>query len=685
MTIPFLRARTCVAALAGLMLALSSVAVAQSSTIPPDSPAAAALRRAEASVQNILSVPNSQRNFQNTIGAIDDLLARIELDTNMTMFLAYVSTDAAERERGQQAEQDVTNWLIDLAKREDLYRAVQAYADTRPRLAGEQERLLAHTLRDYRRAGMNLPAAQRETLAGVEKELNKLSIEFETNIREDETRVPLTRDELAGMSDEYLDGLTRTATGMYLVGMSYPEFLPIMDLCEKETTRNKVWLAYKRRGGQSNVRLLEKILALRAEQAQLLGYAHPADYEIEVKMAKNADNVMAFYDKLRPMVRKKALRDYDEFVTAKRNHTGNRQAELHPWDFSFYQNKLKKDTYAVDGEKVREYFPLDRVIDGLFSVTQSLFGLRYEDITAQARTNGRPLWHEDVRVFRVFDDANGKQLGEFYLDLHPRDNKYGHAAQWGLAQHKVWSDGRVTKPVAALVCNFTKPTAQKPSLLSHDEVETFFHEFGHCLHTILSEARYWQFSGTAVERDFVEAPSQMLENWVWSTDALGTFAQHYKTGAPFPQDLLDGMLAGRYLGSGMMAERQFYYGLFDMNCHLRSDGVVDTTQLAHDLWGEQGSGVELYAGVPETHFQAAFGHLTGYQAGYYGYQWSLVYASDMFQRFKELGMLDPAAGRYYRQKILSRGGTQDGLDLVRGYLGREPEMDAYLRHLGLDE
>ncbi len=334
-------------------------------------------------------------------------------------------------------------------------------------------------------------------------------------------------------------------------------------------------------------------------------------------------------------------------------------------------------------ERVREYFPLESVMDGLFSITQSLYGIEYTDITERARSEGRHLWHEGVSLYEVRDTATGEMLGEFYLDLHPRENKYGHAAQWGLGQHKVWADGRLSKPLAALVCNFTNPTPEKPSLLTHDEVETFFHEFGHCLHTILSEARYWQFAGTSVERDFVEAPSQMFENWTWDRDVLRTFAKHYETGEVFPDDLLEGMVAARYLGSGMLAERQFFYGLFDMQCHLAADGIVDTTKLGHDLWGELGAGVELYAAVPETHFQSAFGHLTGYQAGYYGYQWSLVYACDMFQRFKELGMLDPAAGRYYRRNILARGGTLDGLDLVRNYLGREPEMDAYLEHLGL--
>jgi thimet oligopeptidase len=662
-------------------------AVEQTAAVPEDSPVADALNRANRAVDAIVAVPDDRRTFDNTVGAIDDVTAQVELDTNMPMFMAYVSTDADEREAGTRAEQDVANWMIDLGKREDLYRAVEAYADTKPQLQGEQKRLLKHTLRDFRRAGMALPSDKRDELKSIQKEINRLSIEFEKNIREDETKVPLTREELAGVPDSYFENPNLVRSGdIYLVGMAYPQFIPVLTYCESETTRNKVWLAYKRRGGTDNVRVLEQILKLRAQAAHLLGYDNAADYEIEIKMAKTAAEVQAFYDKLRPLVRKKALLDYDELLAAKRQDTGDPDAVLYPWDSDFYWNRLKKTKYAVDTEAVRAYFPLDAVIDGLFSITQSLYGLEYRDATAQARAEGLPLWHDDVRYYEVWDKASGRLIGAFYLDLYPRAHKYTHAAQWGLAQHKVWPDGDVTLPLAALVCNFPKPTPDHPSLLSHDEVETIFHEFGHCLHTLLSESRYYRFGGTNVERDFVEAPSQMFENWVWDADVLATFARHYQTGEPFPDELLAGMLAARNLGSGMLAERQYFYGLYDLDCHTDPDGVVDTTALAMRLWDPKGENVELFDPVPGTYFQASFGHLTGYQAGYYGYQWALVLACDMFERFQELGgTLDPKAGAYYRSKILARGGTKDGADLVKDYLGREPSMEPYLEHLGLED
>ena len=660
-----------------ICVANASVVVAQ---INESSPVAAALKKADFAVERIVAISDRERTFDNTIGAIDDLIVRLRLDTEFLQFMAYVSPNAELRERGQTAEEDVRNWLISLMKREDLYRAVEAYADTKSKLKGEQKRLLEHTLRDYRRAGMELGKEDREKLKTIQMEISKLSIEFQKTIREDETRVPLTKEELKGLPDGWLK-TQPMSNGLYLVGMDYPSFLPVTDYCEVERTRQKVWTAYKRRGGMKNVKLLERILKLRAQAAKLLGYKHPADYETEIRMAKSAEEVMKFYKKLRPLLRKKAQLDLEEFTQAKRRHTGNPDAKLFPWDQSFYEKRLMKEKYAVDSEKVREYFPMDRVVDGLFSITQSLYGLTYREITDKAKQRtDHEIWHPDVRLYEVFDKATGERLGEFFLDLHPRPNKYGHAAQWGLYPRKLWQDGTVQKPIAALVCNFTKPTEDKPSLLSHDEVETFFHEFGHCLHSILTEAEYGEFSGTAVSRDFVEAPSQMFENWVWDARVLKTFARHYKTGKSIPDDLLEGMIKARFLGSGLKAEHQVYYGMVDMAYHTKPDGVVDTTQAGLDLFEE----IELYDAVPNTHFQAAFGHLTGYQAGYYGYLWSLVYAEDMFQRFKELGMLNPKAGMYYRKKILSRGGTVDDIDMVRDYLGREPRMEPFLKHLGLE-
>ncbi|MDP7008165.1 MAG: M3 family metallopeptidase [Phycisphaerales bacterium] len=639
----------------------------------------AAFTAADEEVAAIIAIENDQRTFENTVGALDDMMARLDGASNIPAFMAYVHTDKNIRDAAQGAIQLWSDWSIDFATNEDLYNAIKAYADTNPKLSGEQARMLEHTMREYRRSGMALSKEDREQLKTIQKELGTLEIEFDTNIREDKTIVPIPLGGLEGVPQDVVDRL-EVIDGVYQVTLEYPTFGPIMDYCSVSDTRKAVRIAYSKRAGQENVDVLERIIKLRDEASDLLGYATTADYETEVKMSKNAATVADFYKKLRPVVRKKAEKDWAELVAAKREDLGDPEAEFYQWDFSYYYEKIKNNKYSVDSQQVQEYLPLQNVMDGLFEITQNLYGLEYREVTENATERGTPLWHEDVRLFEVWDTNTGKQLGEFYIDLHPRDDKYSHAAQWGLVQHKVWDDGTEQLPVAALVCNFTKPTADKPSLMTHDEAETFFHEFGHCLHTILSEAKIAGFAGTSVERDFVEAPSQMFEEWVWTPETLSLFAKHYETGEPMPEELIEGMIAAKNLQSGTKTESQIFLGMIDQAYHTDEDGVVDTTQVAYDIHDM----TRMYPHTPGTHFQGSFGHLTGYQAGYYGYMWSLVYAQDMFQRFKELGMLSPEAGAYYREKILSKGGTEDSLDLVTAYLGREPSMNPFLESLGLE-
>ena len=637
-----------------------------------------AFANADVEITEIIAVPDNQRTFENTIGALDDMMARLDDASLMAVFMSYVHPDAAIREAAQGGKQLWSDWSIDFATNLDLYNAVKAYADTNPQLTDEQARMVKHTMRDYRRSGMSLSPEDRVTLTDIQKEIGTLSIEFDANIRNDETVIPLTLEELEGVPQRVIDSLVEV-NGVYLATLDYPTFSPIMDYCSVPATRQKVRWLYSRRAGRKNVDILEKIIKLRDEASDLLGYATTADFETEIRMAKNSATVAEFYEMLQPVVRKKAEKDWVELVAAKCEDLGDPEAEFNPWDFSYYYEKIKNKKYAVDSQKVQEYLPLENVMNGLFEITQNLYGIEYREVTEQADKRGTPLWHEDVRLFEVWDTNTGKQLGEFYIDLHPRDNKYSHAAQWGLVQHKIWSDGTERLPVAALVCNFTKPTADKPSLMTHDETETFFHEFGHCLHTILSETELASFAGTSVERDFVEAPSQMFEEWVWAPETLKLFARHYETGEPMPDELIEGMIAAKNLQSGMKIESQIFLGKIDQAYHTDEDGECDTTQVAYDIYDD----TRMYNHTPGTWFQGSFGHLTGYQAGYYGYMWSLVYAQDMFQRFKELGMLNPEAGAYYREKILSKGSTQDSLDLIRDYLGREPSMDAFLESLGL--
>ncbi len=642
------------------------------------SPIARQVAEANRAIQAILDVPDDQRTFENTLGALDVLGARFFDSARPTSFLKEVSPDPAVREIGNAASLAMGDWWIEVGRHPGLYRAVQAFADTKPKLTPIQQRLLAVTLRDFRREGMALSEEQRALLTEYDKELNELELEFSTNIAKDRTNILATKDELAGLDEEFLGTLERVGD-LYVIEMKGPTITPIFQRCEVPATRMKVGLAYARRA-PDNVAVLEKILVLRSKKAHVLGYPTIAHYVTETRMSKTPENVMAFYDDLRPKLRKKALIDLAELTEAKRTATGDPAATFEPWDFSYYLEWLKREKYAVDAQVLRDYFSLDRVTEGLFGITQSIYGVRYEEITKDAEQRvGMAAWHPDVKLFEVTDVASGEVLGHFFIDLHPREGKYTHAAQFPLRIRCELPDGTVMKPLVALVCNFTKPTADKPALLSHREVTTYFHEFGHCLHSIFTTSPFANFAGTQVARDFVEAPSQMFENWVWDKEVLATFAEHYKTGEALPGEIIDGMLAARYLASGLSAEGQVFLGLMDMTYHTDPDGIVDTTKVREEVYKQ----TRLFDAVPGLYSQASFGHLMGYNAGYYGYLWSLVFAADMASTFESEGMLSPEAGMRYRNTILARGGTMDEIDILREYLGRDPEPDAFLIHLGL--
>ncbi len=656
--------------------ALFTAAFASAQDAPQ--PIKAALKRADDAVAKIVAIPRSQRTFANTLGALDDISTRLDTDTSIFIFLQNVSTDAKVRAEARVADEAVSNWSVDIGKNEKLYNAVKEYADTHPALLGEQKRFLEFTMRDYHLSGMDLPKDKRDKLAEIEKQLNKLGVDFETNIADDETMVPLTPEELKGVPKDTLARQTMS-DGMILLNVDGPTYSAVMENCPNAVTRQKVWTAYRRRAGQKNAAVLEQLISLRDQDAHILGYKNSVDMVLATRMAKDSNTVRKFYTELDPIVRRKALLDKAEFEAAKREYTKDKKAKFLPWDYGYTKNYLMKKKYAVDSEKVAEYFPMEKVFQGFFDITSRLYSLQYKDITADAASLGLPVWHPDVKLWGVYDKASGKLLGRIFTDLFPRPGKYSHAACWGLQERKVWADGTVQVPLAALVCNFTKPTAEKPSLMPHDEVETFFHEFGHGLHNMLTETTMGRFSGTAVERDFVEAPSQMMENWVWEPEVLKLFAKHYKTGQPLPAALLKGMQAARTLGSGIETQGQLYLGAMDQAFHTAEGGKVDTTKLGNDVYEKS----TIYQKVPGTWYQSSFGHLVGYNGAYYGYLWSLVYAQDMFQRFKELGVLSPQTGAYYRAKVLARGGSMDAIDMLRDYLGREPKTDAFYAHLGL--
>ena len=632
----------------------------------------AAMDACDEGVAAIVAVPDGERTFANSLLALEAATDHVAQASGQYAFMAYVAEDDALRAAGREWEERVDKYLLDLSFREDLYRAIRAYADRGEALGADEQRLLDQTLRDYRRNGFELPEAERAKVRALLDSLVELGVQFRKNIDEWQDGLLLRRDELEGLPESFVAGLrTEDVEGetRYRVSLDYPELHPFMANAESETLRRELFEKDQRKGGEENVGVLERALAARAEAAAILGYDSWAAYTLEVRMAKERERVADFLADLREQVAVKAAADLDLMREAKTAAGGYDGVKI--WDWRFCHNQLMKTRFAIDEFEVAQYFPLDACLDGLFDACQRLLGVRFEAIDA-------PVWHEDVRAFDVYDAGGREPFARFYMDLFPRPNTFGHAAAFTLRGGRRLPDGSYQKPISAIVANFTKPTATSPSLLRHSEVVTLFHEFGHILHQTLTKAPYGRFSGTATERDFVEAPSQMLEHWVWDRDVLQSFTRHHETGEPLPDALLDSMLAAKTLSSGVTTLRQLYFASLDLAYHSPGFGG-DSTAVAEELHA-----ITAFPFTPGTHFQSGFGHLFGYDAGYYGYLWSHVFGDDMFTRFEEAGPLNPQLGATYRKTVLERGGSVDGDQLVRDFLGREPNSDAFLRGLGLE-
>merc|ERR1719342_1121017 len=426
-----------------------------------------------------------------------------------------------------------------------------------------------------------------------------------------------------------------------------------------------------------NTAIIEEIVGLRQQQAELLDYPNHATYIQEVRMAKNPDTVKEFLGGL--AVKVKQLWQEEQSVMLKMKEEEAKElgfdfdGKLDFWDFRYYMAMVEEKQYAVDQEKLKEYFPMEVVTAGMMDIYQKILGLKF------TRLEDVEVWHEDVEMWKVDDLQSGENIGFFYLDLYPRDGKYGHACMMQLQPACLDKDGKRQKSVVVMLTNFSKPTKDKPSLLDHKEVETYFHEFGHVMHGICSKTNTSRFFGTNVERDFVEAPSQMLENWVWQEESLRLMSRHYKDGTPLPKEMLDKLIASKNANAGGFNLRQVFLATFDQRLH-SSKTKVDTAQLIKDTYKEI-VGIDT---IPGTNFAAIFGHLVGYDAQYYGYLWSEVYSQDMFQsRFDKEGVMSLKTGMDYRNLILKPGGSLDGMDLLRNFLGREPNEAAFLRSKGL--
>ncbi len=583
---------------------------------------------------------------------------------NLAGLMAEVHPDDVIRDAARVVEQEVATFVSELMLNGELYAALAAVD-----LAGadaETARFAQHTLRDFRRAGVDRDPATRARLRAIDEELTRHGQQFSKTLAEDVRAIAVTDPaRLAGLPADWLEAHPPGPGGAIAVTTDYPDYNPFMAYAQDDDLRRELYVAARARGGVDNERLLHQILTLRAEKAKLLGYATWADYVTEDKMIRSGARAGEFIERVWQLATARATRDYAQLLGELRKHRPD-AAAVADWQKVWLETQIKKTQYQVDSERVREYFPYAEVLAGLLDITAALYDLQY----VPARVD---VWHPDVQAFDLV--RRGDKLGRIYLDMHPRDGKYKHAAQFAL------HDGVLGQQLSegVLVCNFARPQGDNPGLMEHDDVVTMFHEFGHLMHHVLGGNHRWvRQSGVATEMDFVEAPSQMFEEWAWRHDTLARFARHWKTGEVIPAALVDDMRRADKFAVGTHTVQQMFYAALSLEFHTAEPRALDQLAALRRLQARY----TPFAYVEGTRFHASFGHLVGYSAMYYTYMWSLVIAKDLLSAYDSRGLMDPATAHRYRDTILAPGGTKDAAELVRDFLGRDYQFEAFERYLG---
>jgi thimet oligopeptidase len=565
--------------------------------------------------------------------------------------LRSVHPDAAMRDLGEKCEQEAEALGTEFALDPEVHAPLAALDVSRE---DEATRWFLHrVLRDFRRAGVDRPPEVRARVKAINEELVRIGQEFQRNIRDDVRKIEVTPAELEGLPEDYV-----RAHASLSITTDYPDYIPFMTYARSSAARERLWKVYRQRAHPKNLAVLQSMLSKRHELANLLGYPHWAAYVTEDKMIGSAQAAADFIEKISEASKPRAASDYE---TLRARNSGEK---VNAWDSEALKERIRAEQLDFDSQSVRPYFELNRVLNGILGLTQELFGIEIE--RAQF-----PVWHESVTAWEVFE--KGKSLGRFYLDLHPRDGKYKHAAQFNIATGIAGG----ALPEGALVCNFPAPGAE-PALMQHSDVVTFFHEFGHLMHHLLGGHTRWAgLSGVRTEWDFVEAPSQMLEEWCWDASVLQRFARHFQTNEPIPASLVERMKKANEFGKGMQVRQQMFYAATSLRFHDRDPAQLDTTKLAAELQERY----TPFQHVEGTYFHESFGHLEGYSAIYYTYMWSLVIAKDLFGVFTREGLLSPAPALRYRRTILEQGGSKPAAQLVKDFLGREASFDAFAQWL----
>ncbi len=623
--------------------------------------------------------------FENTVEALEFSGAHLDRLSSLFFNLNSAETNEEIQALAQEISPMLTEFSNDIALNEALFKRVEKVYEERESLDlnTEQQMLLEKKYKYFSRNGAHLPEEKKALLRDIDKELARHKLTFGEHVLAETNRyeMHLTREEeIEGLPEDAKETAAQLASSKgkegWIITLDYPSYIPFMTYAKNRELRKKLSIAFGSKGFHrdelDNQELVLKIASLRHERAQLLGYDSHAHFVLEERMAETPEKVMEFLEELKQKAKPAALREFETLRDYAREVDGIGQ--LQKWDGSYYTEKLKQKLFDLDDEKLKPYFKLENVISGVFRIAGELYGLRFEQV------NDIDTYHEEVRTYRVRNEK-GDLVSVFYADFHPRPGKRGGA--WMTSYKPQYKKGgKNERPHISIVCNFTKPTRSKPSLLTFNEVTTLFHEFGHALHGMLADTTYPSLSGTSVYWDFVELPSQIMENWCFEKEALEYFAHHYETGELLPMEMIHKIKESSNFMEGMATLRQLSFGFLDMAWHAHDpSGITQVKEFETEAFGD----TQLYEDTPETCMSTAFAHIFqgGYSAGYYSYKWAEVLDADAFAYFKEKGIFNRELAQKFKACILSRGGTAKPMDLYREFRGGEPKLDALLERAGL--
>ena len=619
----------------------------------------ARLKDAQSALDRMLAV-NGKRTIENTLVPFDEANTFLDSAAQQSGLMQEVHPDKAFRDAAEQISQKISAFATDISLNRAIYDALVAMDTTGA--DAETKFYVEKTLRQFRLAGVDKDNATRKKIKALNDELVLIGQEFARNIREDKDTVIVNNvAELAGLPQDFIEAHKPGPDDKITLTIDYPDSIPVLTYAKSDDLRKRMFFAYNNRAYPQNIAVLDKMAAKRYELANLLGFKNWADYVTADKMIKSSANASDFITKIVAASADRSKKEYEELLARKRKDDPS-ATQINRWETAYYSEIVKRESYSFDAQKVRPYFPYQKVKQGVLDTSARLFGVTFK------QAKDAPVWDPLVECWEMFE--GGKLVGRLYLDMHPRDGKYNHAAEFtvrnGLEGKQI--------PEATLVCNLPGADANDPGLMEYDDVVTFFHEFGHLLHTLFAGHRKWiGTSGIQTEWDFVEAPSQMLEEWTRDAKTLQTFARHYKTNEPIPAELVAQMNRANEFGKGLQVRTQMVYARLSLSIYDRPPAEVNTDQLVKKIYTD-------YSPVPfvdGTHMQTAFGHLDGYSAIYYTYMWSLVIAKDMFSKFDKNNLLDPAVATKYRKAVLEPGGSKPAEALVEDFVGRKPSFDAY--------